>query len=61
MNQPDSAENTGDADSAPGLGRSLGGGNGNPCQDSCLENRIDRGAWQVTVHEVTTSPTQLSN
>ena len=36
----------------PGLGRSPGGGNGNPLQYSCLENPMDRGAWQVTVHGV---------
>ena len=37
------------------LGREdpLGEGNGNPLQYSCLENRMDRGAWQATVHEVT--------
>ena len=34
------------------LGRSLGEGSGNPLQYSCLENPIDRGCWQVTVHEV---------
>ena len=33
--------------SVPGLGRSLGGGHGNPLQNSCLENPMDRGAWQV--------------
>ena len=37
----------GDMDSVPGLGRSPGGGNGNPLQYSCLENPMDRGAWQV--------------
>ena len=37
----------------PGLGRSPGEGNGNPLQYSCLENPVDRGAWQATVHEVT--------
>ena len=37
----------------PGLGRSPGGGNGNPLQYSCLENPIDRGAWRATVHGVT--------
>ena len=36
--------------SIPGLGRSPGEGNGNPLQYSCLENLIDRGAWQATVH-----------
>ena len=34
----------------PGLGRSLGEGNGNPLQYSCLESSMDREAWQVTVH-----------
>jgi len=36
------------------------GGNGNPLQYSCLENPVDRGAWQVTVHGVTKSQTRLS-
>ena len=35
----------GDPGSIPGLGRSLGEGNGNPPQYSCLENPMDRGAW----------------
>ena len=39
----------------PGLGRSLGRGNGNPLQHSCLENPMDRGAWQATVPEVAKS------
>ena len=34
----------------PGLGRSPGGGHGNPLQDSCLENPMDRGAWWATVY-----------
>ena len=33
-------------------GRSPGGGHGNPLQDSCLENPMDRGAWQATVQRV---------
>ena len=37
----------------PGSGRSLGEGPGNPLQYSCLENPMDRGAWQATVHGVT--------
>ena len=37
----------------PGWGRSPGGGHGNPLQDSCLENPMDRGAWRATVHRVT--------
>ena len=40
--------NPGDTGLIPGLGRSLGGGNGNPLQYSCLENPVDRGAWQAT-------------
>ena len=43
----DSACNAGDLSSIPGLGRSPGGGNGNPLQYSCLENPMDRGAWQA--------------
>ena len=52
--------NTGDArdvDLTPGLGRSPGEGNGNPLQYSCLENPMDRGAWQAAVHGVTKSQT----
>ena len=45
--------------SIPGLGRSLGGGHGNPLQYSCLENPMDRGAWWATVHRVAKSQTQL--
>ena len=37
----------------PGSGRSPGVGNGNPLQYSCLENSMDRGTWQATVHVVT--------
>ena len=43
---------TGDAGSVPGLGRSLGEGNGNPLQYSCLGNLMGRGVWQATVHGV---------
>ena len=39
--------------SIPELGRSPGEGNGNPLQYSCLENPMDRGAWQATAHRVT--------
>ena len=49
----------GEAGSIPGLGRSSGGGNGNPLQYSCLENPIDRGAWWPTVHRVVKSWTWL--
>ena len=48
----ESARNAGDLESIPGLGRSPGEGNGNPFQYSCLENPMDRGAWQTTVHGV---------
>ena len=44
-----------DVGSKPGTGKSLGGGHGNPLQYSCLENPVDRGAWQATVHRVTKS------
>ena len=43
----------------PGLGRSPGEGNGYPLQYSCLENPMDRGAWQATVHGIAKSGTQL--
>ena len=43
----------------PGLGRSPGGGNGNPLQYSCLENSMDRGVWWITVHGVAKSQTRL--
>ena len=51
-NGKESACNAGDLGSIPGLGRSPGEGNGNPLQDSCVENPMDRGAWQATVHWV---------
>ena len=46
----------------PGSGRSPGGGNGNPLQDSCLKNPMNRGAWWATVHRIAKSDTteQLS-
>ena len=49
------AGDTGDTVSIPGSGRSHGGEHGNPLQDSCLENPMDREAWQATVHGVTKS------
>ena len=45
--------NARDLGSILGWGRSPGAGNGNPLQYSCLENPIDREAWQATVHKVT--------
>ena len=53
--------NAGDLGSIPGLGRFPGEGNGNPLQDSCLENSMDRGAWWATVHGVAKSWTWLSD
>ena len=55
-----SASNAGDPGSIPGLGRFPREGNGNPLQDSCLENPMDRGAWWATVHGVAKSQTRLS-
>ena len=46
----DSACNVGDPGSSPGSGKSPGEGNGKPLQYSCLENPMDRGAWQAIVH-----------
>ena len=46
------AANTEEAGSVPGLGRSPGGGHGNPLQFSYLENSMDRGAWRATVQRV---------
>ena len=51
------AGDTRDMGSIPGLERSPGGGNGSPLQCSCLENSVDRGAWQSTVHRVAESQT----
>ena len=56
-NLPVNAGDTRDAGSIPGLGRFPGEGNGNPLQDSCLENPVDREAWQATVHGPTKSQT----
>ena len=49
----ESAYSAGDLGLIPGSGRFPGEGNGNPLQYSCLENPMDRGAWQATVHGVT--------
>ena len=48
-NPPANAGHIRDAGSIPGLGRSTGGGHGNPLQYCCLENPMDRGAWRATV------------
>ena len=59
-NLPDNAGNMRDVSLTPGLGRSLGGGHGNPLQYSGLENPMDGEAWQdATVHRVTKSRTWL--
>ena len=57
----ESASNEGELGLIPGLGRSPGEGNGNPLLYSCLENAMDRGAWQATVHRVAQCQTGLSN
>jgi len=54
-NSKESACNVGDPGLIPGYGRSPGEGNGNPLQYSFLENSMDRGAWQATVHRVAKS------
>ena len=46
-NPPANAGDVRETGSIPGLGRSSGGGHGNPLQDSCLKNSMDRGAWQA--------------
>ena len=61
LDSKESACSVGDPGSIAGSGRSPGEGNGNPLQYSCLENPMDGGAWQATVHRVTKSQTQLSN
>ena len=53
--------NAGDTGSISGLGKLPGEGNGNRLQYSCLENPMDKRAWQATVHGVTKSQTQLSD
>ena len=54
-NLPINAGDLSDSGSIPGSGRSSEGGNGNPLKYPCLENPMNRGAWQTTVHGVTTS------
>ena len=57
----ESACNAGDLGLIPELGRSPGGGNSNPLQYLCLENLMDRGAWQAVIHGIAKSWTRLSN
>ena len=59
-NLPAKAGDSRDAGSIPRLGRSPGGGNGNPLQYSCLEDSMDREAWWATVQGVAKSQTRLS-
>ena len=54
-----SSGDTRDKGLIPGLRRSPGEGNGNPLQYLCLENAMDRGAWQTTVHELAKSQTHV--
>ena len=56
-NPPANAGDVRDRGSIPGLGRSPGGGHGNPLQYSCLENPMDRGDWWATVHGFAESDT----
>ena len=58
-NLPTNAGDIRDSGSIPGLGRSPGGGHDNPLHYSCLENPMDRGAEQATVHSVAQSQTRL--
>ena len=58
-NPPADAGDVRDASSIPGSGRSPGEGHSNPLQYSCLENPMDREAWQATVHGVAKSQTRL--
>ena len=58
-NPPANVGDIRDADSVPGLGRSSGGGHGNPLQYSCLENPVNRGSWRSTILRVRRSQTQL--
>ena len=54
-NLPASAGDIREVGSIPGSRRTPGGGHGNPLQHSCLENPVDRGAWQATAHRVAES------
>ena len=56
-NPPTSAGGVRNVGLVTGLGRSPGGGSGNSLQFSCLQNSMDRGAWQAIVHGVTKSQT----
>ena len=58
-NPPANEGDVRDAGSIPGVERSPGGGHGNPLQYSCLENRVNSGAWQATLLRVANSQTRL--
>ena len=58
-NLPANAGDTRNTGSIPGMGRSPRGGHGDPLQYSCLEDPMDRGAWQAIVHGVAKSWTCL--
>ena len=59
LSSKEPACNAGDVGLIPGLGRSPGGGHGNPLEYSCLEKPMGRGAWRATVHSVAKSQTQV--
>ena len=56
-NPPVNVGETGDADSIPGSGRSPGGKNGSPLEDSCLRNRVEREAWHAAADGLAKSQT----
>ena len=58
-NYPANAGNIRDTNMIPGSGRLPEGGRGNPLQDSCLGNTMDKGAWGTRVHGVAKSLTRL--
>jgi len=59
LDHEESARDAENKDLTPGSGRSSGKGHGNPLQNSCLENPMNRGAWQTTIHRVAKSQTRL--
>ena len=61
QNLPANAREPGNVGPIAGLGRSPGGGNGNPLQYSCLEYPVDRRPWWDAVHGVTKSQTRLND
>ena len=60
-NLPANAGDKRDVGSVPGSGRSPEGGHGNQYQYSCLENSVDRGVWQATVHSSVCGPLSSSS